>query len=217
MPQPQNAIRPPKKASAGHPIDRSQRKAHGERIIMKKLSDNKLIALAYSGLVISVSSAFTTIVGYTNSTGEHRTFSLIDFLTDSNGFGAFVFTEYIGRAYVQYKSWQLFLLITLGAIAIICALAGLMRLSRQTDNLLSFILTIIGLVMTMAPALIIIICTVALKEYYLGVISCGIYPLISPVAMTVCVVAATKMRRRNIAYRKKRKEVEGLLTKSGNL
>lgn len=181
---------------------------------MKELSDNKLIALAYSGLVISILSAFTTIIGYTNSANKHRTFSLLDFLTDADGFGPFVFTEYMGREYVQYESWQLFLLIALGSIAIICALIGLMRLSRQTDNLLSFVLTITGLVITMAPALIIIICTVVLKENYQGgVISCGIYPLVSPVAMAICVVAVTKMRRN----RKKRKDAVDLLLNAENL
>jgi len=184
---------------------------------MKIIKENKLVAIAYSSLVISILSAFTTIVGYTNSRGIHRTFNLIDFLLDARGFGRFVFDEYMGRAYVQYEPWQLFILIALGAIAIVCAFVGLMRLSKQTDNETSFILTIIGLIATMAPSVIIFICIVALKENYIGTIVCGIYPIVSPVAMIACIAAATKMRRRNIEYRKKLKEAEGLIFRGGDL
>jgi len=184
---------------------------------MEKVKKNKLVAIAYSGLIISILSAFTTIVGYTNNSGIHRTFSLFDFLTDAQGFGDFVFKEYMGKAYVQYEPWQLFVLIALGAIAIVCAFVGLMRLSKQTDNQPSFVLTIIGLIATMAPSVIIFICIVALKENYLGTIACGIYPIVSPIAMIACIAAATKMRRRNIEYRKKLKEAEGLIFRGGDL
>ena len=69
----------------------------------------------------------------------------------------------------------------------------------------------------MAPSVIIFICIVALKDYYLGTIACGIYPIVSPIAMIACIAAATKMRRRNIEYRKKLKEAEGLIFRGGDL
>ena len=184
---------------------------------MGKLKENKLVAVAYSTLAIAVLSAFTTIVSYTNGSGVHRSFSLIDFLSDAEGFGYFVFNEYLGKSYVKYKSWQLFLLIALGTAAIACAFVGLKRLSKQTDNQTSFILTILGLVGTMAPSVIIFICIVALKENYLGTISCGIYPIVSPIAMIVCIAAAAKMRRRNVEYRRKLKEADGLIFRGGDL
>lgn len=184
---------------------------------MEKIKENKLVAIAYSGLIISILSAFTTIVGYTNSAGVHKTFSLLDFLSDAEGFGSFVFNEYRGKVLVHYETWQLFILILLGAAAIVCAFVGLMRLSKQTDNQTSFVLTIFGLIGTMAPSVIIFICIVALKDYYLGTIACGIYPIVSPIAMIACIAAATKMRRRNIEYRKKLKEAEGLIFRGGDL
>lgn len=184
---------------------------------MEKIKENKLVAIAYSGLIIAILSAFTTIVGYTNAAGIHKTFSLIDFFADAEGFGAFIFNEFTGKAYVTYQPWQLFVLIALGAIAIICAFTGLMKLSKQTDNKTSYVLTIIGLVITMAPAVILFIEFTALKNHYLGTVSCGIYPIVSPIAMIICIAAATKMRRRNIEYRKKLKEAEGLIFRGGDL
>jgi len=184
---------------------------------MEKKKANKLTIIAYSGLAVAILSAFTTIVGYTNSSGIHRSFSIIDLLSDAEGFGAFIFNEYKGKVYTQYEPWQLFTLIALGAVAIVCAFVGLRCLSKQTDNQISYVLTIMGLIGTMALSVIIFICIVALKADYLGTISCGIYPIVSPVAMIVCFSATTQMRKRNIEYRKKLKEAEGLIFRGGDL
>ena len=89
---------------------------------MKKKEGSKLTAIAYSGLVISILSAFTTIVGYTNSSGIHRSFSLVDLISDAEGFGSFVFDEYMGKAYAQYQPWQIFALIALGHCMCLCRL-----------------------------------------------------------------------------------------------
>ena len=184
---------------------------------MKKLKEDKLVALAYSSLVVAILSAFSTIVSYTNKNGVSRTFDLLDFLYEAKEFGAFVLREYKGTIYVQYQPFQLFLLIGLGAAAVACAFVGLLRLSKQTDNRLSFVLTLLGLLGTMAPSLTIFICIVALKDQYIGNITCGVYPVVSPLAMVVCIVAATRMRRRNLDARKKLEAAEGLIFRGGDL
>lgn len=184
---------------------------------MDKMKENKLVIIANAGLIVAILSAFTTIVGYTNSKGEHRTFSIIDFMKDAKGFGDFVFDEFTGKVYVMYQPWQMFVLICLGIAAIGFAFVGLLKLSKQKDNRVSYVLTIIGLLATMAPSVIIFIEIVALKNDYLGKISCGIYPIVSPIAMIICIIAASKMRRRNIEYRKRLKEAEGLIFKGGDL
>lgn len=184
---------------------------------MKKTKEGKLIHVAYAALAVTILSAFTTIVGYTNSKGVHRTYNLFNFLSDAEGFGAFVFHEYAGKVYVTYDSAYLLLLIALGLAAVVCAFSGLRRLSKQTDNRTSFILTILGLIGTAFPSLVIFIHIVALKHNYLGTISCGIYPVVSPIAMIICIVATTQMRKRNIAYREKLNEVEGLIHRGGDL
>jgi hypothetical protein len=69
----------------------------------------------------------------------------------------------------------------------------------------------------MAPSVVIFVCIVALKDNYLGTISCGIYPIVSPIAMIVCLSTTTQMRKRNVEYRKKLKEAEGLIFRGGDL
>lgn len=184
---------------------------------MSKIKEKKLVIVAYLSLAVAILSSLTTIVGYENSSGIYRSFSIIDMITDARGFGVFVFGEYTGPAVTVYQNWHLFILIALAAAAITCAIVGLFCLSNQTDNKLSFILTLFGLIGTMIPSVIVFICIVALKDLYHGTISCGIYPILSPIAMTVCLIAATKMRRRNVRARKRMKEAEGLIFKAGDL
>lgn len=183
----------------------------------KRVLENKLVAIAYSGLLISILSAFTTIIGYTNKMGQHHAFSLLDFLSDADLIGSFVFKEYTGTVYVQFEGEKVLLLVFLGAVAIFCAFSGLNRLSKQTDNTISFVLTLFGLIGTMIPSLAILFLVAALKDYYLGAISYGIYPIVSPIAMIVCIAAATQMRRKNNEYREKLKETEGLMFMGGDL
>lgn len=46
---------------------------------MKKILSNKLVIVSYACILVSIISMFTTIVGYTNSNGVYRSFSLFDF------------------------------------------------------------------------------------------------------------------------------------------
>lgn len=184
---------------------------------MKK-KNNELIILAYASLIISILSAFTTIVGYKNRLGVYRSFSLIDFLSkDGNSFDSFVSKEYIGKIYWVINIPTIRNFVIIGILAVICAFVGLSLISKQKENTSSFILTLLGLIGTMAPAVLIFICIVILKENYLGDISFGIYPIISPIAMMVCIAAATQMHRKNNEYKKKLKEANGLIFRAGDL
>lgn len=185
---------------------------------MKKSKDNKLIILAYTSLIISILSVFTTIVGYTNRNGVHRSFTLLDFLSNNgNGFDSFVSREYVGKIYWVIRMPTIRIFIFIGITAVICAFIGLSLISKQKENKASFILTLLGLLGTMAPALLIFSCIVVLKDNYLGNISFGLYPIVSPIAMLVCIAAATEMHRKNNEYKKKLKEANGLIFRAGDL
>lgn len=186
--------------------------------MIAKLRENKLVAIAYSGLAIAILSVFTTIVGYTNGSGVHRTFTLLDFLAeDGNGFDQFVSYEYVGKVYWNINIDTIRVFAVIGVAAVICAIVGLMLISKQKENTASFVLTVFGLVGTMAPSVLILICLVVLKDQYMGTISCGVYPIVSPIAMIVCIAAATQMHRKNVEYRNKLKEAEGLIFRGGDL
>ena len=185
---------------------------------MKKLNINKLKVAAYVSLAVAILSAFTTIVGYTNYAGEHKTFTLFDFLgQNGNVFDLFVSYEYIGTIYWDVDIGIIRVFAILAIIAIICAIAGVSMISRQKENRGSVILAIIGFIGTLAPSILILVCVIIFRNDYLGSISCGIYPIVSPIAMIICIIATTQMHRRNLEYKRKMKAVEGYLHKGGDL
>lgn len=105
----------------------------------------------------------------------------------------------------------------IGIIAVICAIVGLALLSKQKDNTWSFVLTLIGLFGTMAPAILIFICVILLGNDFKGTISAGIYPIVSIIAMIISIIAATQVYRKNKEYNRKLKEADGLIFRGGDL
>lgn len=185
---------------------------------MEKLKENKLVVASYVSLAIAIFSVFTTIIGYTNESGVHRTFSLRDFLaSNGNDFDSFVSWEYTGTVYWNIDIGIIRVFAVIGIIAVVCAIVGVSMVSKQKENAGSFALALIGLLGTMAPSVLILICVVIMRNSYMGTISCGIYPIVSPIAMIVCIIATTQMHRRNIEYRKKLKDAEGLIFRGEDL
>lgn len=183
---------------------------------MKKILSNKLVIISYVCILVSIISMFTTIVGYTNSNGVYRSFSLADFWK-SNEFDTFVSYEYTGKVYLNIDISIIRVFAVIGIIAVICAIVGLAVLSKQKDNIWSFVLTLIGLIGTMAPALLIFICVILLGKDFKGTISSGIYPIVSVISMVISIIAATQVYRKNKEYNKKLKEADGLIFRGGDL
>lgn len=185
---------------------------------METLKKHKLTILAYISLAVSILSVFTTVIGYTNSEGVHRIFTLVDFLLpNGNGFDSFVSCEYTGYVYMYVDISIIHIFVALGVVAIVCAVVGIYLISNQRENRISFVLTFIGLLGTVAPSVLILSCVILLKENYLGTITCGIYPIVSPIAMAICMYLAGKMHRVNIEYKKKLKAAEGLIFRGEDL
>lgn len=185
---------------------------------MSKLKDDKLVLAAYISLAVAVLSVFTTIIGYTNSAGVHRSFSIIDLLNPgASGFEQFVSYEYVGVIYWNITMTHVTILAIISIVALIFAVVGLMLISKQKENRGSFALTVVGLIGTMMPSVILLIITVVLRASYKGRIYCGIYPIVSPIAMIVCIIATTQMHRRNLEAQKKLESVNGLIFKGGDL
>lgn len=179
---------------------------------------NGLVILAYASLAVAILSIFTTIVGYTNGGGEKRTFSIFDFMSaDGGDFDSFVSSEYMGKVYWDVDATIIKVFAVIGIVAFVCAILGLTMISKQKENKASFLLALIGLIGSAAPSILILICLIVLGGQYQGTIEVGIYPIVSPIAMIICILATTQMHRRNLESQKKMKEVEGLMFKGGDL
>ena len=183
-----------------------------------KFTHKTLVRISFISLAVSLLSAFTTIIGYKNSKGVYHSFSVFDFISPGgNGFDRFVGNEYVGHVYWNIDISIIRIFVFLGIAAFICAIIGLVRISEQKENQSSFLLAVIGLIFTMAPSVVLLICTVALRGEYLGSIRCGIYPVVCPISMAICIYTTSEMHRKNLIYKKKLKEANGLIFKAGNL
>lgn len=128
-----------------------------------------------------------------------------------------LYLEYIGNVVVTIDIQIIRVLVVIGIAAIICAFLGIATLSKQKKNMWPFVLTLAGLIGTMIPSVIIFIAVLFLKSQYMGTLSCGIYPVVTPIAMIISMVTATQMHRRNQEYIKKMEAAEGLIFRGGDL
>lgn len=183
---------------------------------MKKLFPNILVIISFCCIAISIASMFTTIVGYTDPNGVYHSYSLMDFWGNSD-FDKYVSNQYNGNVYIDLDIEYIRIFAVIGILAVLCAIIGLVILSKQKLNVFSFILTLLGLLGTMAPAVLIFICVFLLGDEFDGTITCGIYPYVSIVAMIISIIASTYMFRRNSEYHKKLRKAQGLIFRGGNL
>lgn len=183
---------------------------------MEKVSQKRLVIIAYITLAIAVLSGFTTIIGYTNSKGIYKSFTLLDIMLSSD-FESFVMLEYHGSIDWDIDIVFVRVVAVVAIIAVLCAAVGLKLLSDQSESSKPFALTLIGLIGTMIPSLLLLICIVVLKNDYVGIISCGIYPVVSPIAMLISIYAAAQVHRKNIEYHKKLNNAKGLIYRGGDL
>ena len=167
---------------------------------MKKLNKVTLtlVVVAYICIALSIFSMFTTVISYTNSKGVYKAFSIVDFWM-SNEYDAFVSSEYIGIVCAE-----------------ICAVVGLLFLSQQKERLWPLILTMGGLLGTMAPSILIWIAVFLLRDGYPGSIKIGIYPFVSIFAKIISIMASVMVYKRNIKFRINQNAIEadGLMSRS---
>ena len=158
---------------------------------------------------------FTTVIGYTNSKGMYRAFSILDFWASSD-YDTFVSSEYIGVVYLSIPVPVIRVFSLFAVCAEISAIVGLLFLSQQKERLWPLVLTIGGLLGTMVPSLLIWIAVFLLRDGYPGTIKIGIYPFVSIVAKIISIIAAVMVYKRNIKFRKNRKVMEdgGLMVRS---
>lgn len=183
---------------------------------MEKRKLNKWVIISYACLLVSIVSTFTTVVAYTNAGGIRKTFSIIDFIS-SDEFDSFVLYEYTGTVVCNINAPVIRGVVVIGVLALLCAAIGIATLSKQRKNLWPFVLTLIGLIGTMIPSIMIFVAVILSKHHFTGSMSCGIYPVATPVAMIVCIITATEMHRRNQEYIKRLEDAKGLIFRGGDL
>ena len=176
--------------------------------------------VAISCVAVSVLSLFLSVVSYTTTGGtsglKKSSYSIIDLIFGTE-FRKEVLAQYTGPVLWKMGGATVSILALVAVGALLCAVIGLITLRKQRPNRWNFVLTFIGVVGTAFPSFLIILAVFLSKKYFVGTVSCGISPIITPIAMVICMLAV--MRRKNAVAEQARREAEaaGLIWKAGDL
>ena len=114
------------------------------------------------------------------------------------------------------KVW-LTILAVLAVLAIILAFIGVITMSLQRPNTWQFVMALVGIIGTALPAIIVIIAAPVSQRYLPGTFSFGVYPIITPIAMILCMITVTKKHKKTQAEIRAAEKAKGLIRPGGDL
>ena len=180
------------------------------------MDKNRWFHVAVGSLAVSILSLFTSIVSYTAPGGGTTHYNLINLLSGTD-FLDNVLWYYTGPVFWKMEGPTVSVLAFGAAAAMVCALMGLITLRKQRPNTWQFILTLVGLVGTTFPSFLVILAVMLSDNYFPGNISCGVSPVITPVAMVICILAVIRRRNKVLEQLRREMEAKGLVFQAGDL
>lgn len=151
------------------------------------------LTLTLMCLVLSTASMFVPVLTYTFVGGKSVSFNVLGFLAPDELFQ--ILADYTGSFIVDFHEGFVIFLATLAIIAIVAAFLGVITMSVQRPNYWQFIMAIIGLIGTLIPSLLIYLAVVLSINYFPGTFTLGVYPIITPIAMVICICMVTKKHK----------------------
>lgn len=157
-----------------------------KRIILNK----KLwLSITLVCLLFSVISLFLPVLTYIYPTGNSQAFNLFKFLNPDE-LGK-VLSQYTGSFALAIEKQDIPVLATIAVLAIVAAFAGVITMSAQRPNHWQFVMAMAGLIGTLIPSVLLFIVVISSINYFPGSFKFGTYPVITPVAMSICIYMVT--------------------------
>ncbi len=78
-------------------------------------------------------------------------------------------------------------------------------------------MALVGISGTAIPAIIVLIAAPVSQQYLPGTFQCGVYPIITPIAMVLCMITVTKKYKRALAEIRAAEKAKGLIRPGGDL
>ena len=147
-------------------------------------------------LVLSIASMFVPVLTYTFQNDTSMAFNVLQFLEPEELF--VILSEYTGE-YVDLSQSVVTILAVVGILAIVAAFLGVITMSVQRPNYWQFVLALVGLIGTLIPSLLIYLAVILSIRYFPGTFTLGVYPIITPIAMGVCIGMVTRKHKRTQA------------------
>ena len=167
-------------------------------------------------IIASVISVFLPVLTYVHPDGRKVAFNIFSFVTPSDEL-VNILWSYTGPFEMEIDSIWLAILAVLAVLAIIAAFVGVITMSSQRPNKWQFRLAMAGIIGTAIPALFVIIAAPISQQYLPGTFWFGVYPIITPVAMAMCMVSVTNKHKRTQAELEAIEKAAGLIRPGGDL
>ena len=166
-------------------------------------------------IIASILSMFLTVLSYIYPDGRQVVFNIVDFVEQSDEL-VDILAAYSGPTMYIDKVW-LTVLAFLAAAAIVAAFAGVVTMSRQRPNTWQFVMALAGVIGTAIPAIIVIVAAPLSQRYLPGAFRFGVYPIVTPIAMAVCMITVTKKHKKTQAEIRAEERAKDLIRPGGDL
>lgn len=163
------------------------------------IKNKNWMIISVGALALSLLSLFLPVVSYTTGAGrgvqQSYSFNIVELL-DGNTFVQKVLSEYRGSFLSGLSEGSanaiLTLLCVIGVAAIVLSAVGLRSMSKQYESAWPFRLTMVGIVCTAIPAVVILITVMMSGAQFRGVLRPGAYVFITPAAMIISCATVVK-------------------------
>ena len=166
-------------------------------------------------LVVSVASLFLPVLRYKYPSGHITNLNILDFIKPEELNG--ILNTYSGALVIEIPRVVVTILAVCAALSIIVAFAGVITMSRQRPNTWQFIMTLAGMVGTAVPSVLILLAVVLSVSFFPGSFRPGVYSIVTPVTMALCMVTVTKKHKKTQAELRAEERAKGLIRPGGDL
>lgn len=167
-------------------------------------------------IVASVASVVLPVLTYIYPNGKKVSFNLFSFTEPSKDFTD-ILASYDGPYGMDIDEIWLTILAVLAVLAIVAAFIGVITMSLQRPNTWQFVLALVGIIGTAIPAVIVIIAAPISQQFLPGTFQFGVYPIITPIAMVMCMITVTRKHKRTQAELRAAEKAKGLIRPGGDL
>lgn len=167
-------------------------------------------------IAASVVSMFLPVLTYVYPNGREVSFNVLSFAKQSENL-LDILDTYTGPFEVYIDKVWLTILALLAALAIVLAFVGVITMSLQRPNTWQFVMTLVGLIGTAIPAIIVVIAAPISQWHLPGTFIFGAYPIITPIAMILCMITVTRKHKKTQAEIQAAERAKGLIRSGGDL
>lgn len=181
------------------------------------MQNKRWFYISMTCLIISVVSLFISIVTYTTPAGDSYSYNIVGLLFQGHDFSQRVLNSYTGPVFATFTGVKITAMAAIAIIAFICAFTGLMTIRAQYPTTGQFILTFLGLIGTAVPSVLILILVFLSRNYFIGTVSCGLAPIITPIAMIISIITVKRRKDKVAEELRRRAMAKGLIRRATDM